>query len=350
MSIEILADHFQQFSQTKYSPLYAELAAFIATQDEILQAMRDVPLHKSPVTILFAAVHALLLKGTKHPLAEFYPSVGGARQLTTEIRPELCAAFLDFFKHYQAEIQPYLLKNTQTNEAKRCMPLLPAFSEIAKRDQHPSISLIEIGSSAGFLLNIDKYSYKINDSVYGNSESKLSFSTKWHGKEPDNLKNGFIKIEKKIGVDINPLDVEDEEVKLWLKALIWPEQIDRLQRFDLTCDVLKQNKKDITILKGRFENYIDQILSMCSASKILCFLSVWVLYQFSPQEKNALNELLSSIAKSSNKKIYFILDDWTLEKASDANNIILREFDREGGYTDSKVCATHHHAEWVNSL
>jgi hypothetical protein len=72
MGIEILAQQFQNFTHVKSSPLYAALSGIIATQPDILEALRDVPLQKSPRTIFLAAVHAILLQGIKHPLADFY--------------------------------------------------------------------------------------------------------------------------------------------------------------------------------------------------------------------------------------------------------------------------------------
>lgn len=348
MSTDHLAVHFQEFSKIKSSPIYATLSEFIATQPKILQAISIIPLKKSPRTVLFAAVHALLLSGIKHPLADFYPSLNGKKQLTIENRDELCADFLDFFTRYQTELQPFFLNNTQTNEPKRSMALLPAFSEIVRREQQTKLSLIEIGTSAGFLLNIDKYGYQFNNLFLGDPQAKLIFSTKWYGKSPENLKDNFIIVENKIGIDINPLDIEDASVKLWLKALIWPEQTTRMQNFDLACEILIKNKQNLIFLKGNFENYIDKILSICTDSRILCFFSVWVLYQLSKEEKNSINQKISSIAKLTKKKVYFIFDDWNFEKSLEANNIILREFDSNGNYIDCKVCQTDHHGNWIN--
>lgn len=350
MSIDALAKHFFEFSKIKSSPLYAALAEFISMQPEILQTVSVIPMNKSPRTILFAAVHALLLKGAKHhPLREFYPSLNGEKQVNETTRHILYADFLDFFTKYRAEIMPYLQKNTQTNEAKRSIALLPAFSEIVRKEQHSTLSLIEIGTSAGFLLNVDKYSYQLNELKLGDIGNCKPFSTKWHGNLPENLKNHFVTIENKIGIDINPLDIEDEEVRLWLKALIWPEQVDRLENFEIACDVLMQNKKNITILEGNFENHFNTSLSICSSSKILCFLSVWVLYQLNPHEKIAINEKLSMIARENKQKVYFILDDWDLTKQINANNIILREFNHRGDYIDQIVCQSDHHGGWIHS-
>jgi hypothetical protein len=349
MNIDLIREHFSEFSRIQASPIYATLSGFIATQPEILQLVSMVPLQKSPRTVFFAAVHTILLKGAKHPLAEFYPSLGGKKKISEQNRSILFAQFLDFFTRYQAEIKSYLSRSTQTNEAMRSIALLPAFSEIAKREHQSKFSLIEIGTSAGFLLNVDKYSYKLNELLLGNAVQIEPFTPKWQGHLPENLKTNFMTIENKIGVDINPIDIEDNEIRLWLKGLIWPEQVGRLRSFDLACKVLIENKKNITILKGTFDTYIEKIMSLCSKSETLCFLCVWVLYQLSEEENNKINEKLRNIARSRNKKIYFILDDWDLTSKTESNNIILREFDKKGDYIDTKVCQTHHHGEWIDS-
>jgi hypothetical protein len=69
-----LAKHFKDFANLKSSAIYAILSDFISTQPEILRVMENIPLQKSPRTIFFAAIHALLLKGIQHRLADFYPS------------------------------------------------------------------------------------------------------------------------------------------------------------------------------------------------------------------------------------------------------------------------------------
>lgn len=347
MNTSTLAEHFKSFASLKSSAIYAELSDFISTQPEILQSVAHIPLQKSPRTILFAAVHALLLQGIKHPLADFYPSVNGAKKLNEENRSELNTCFSDFFQKYKDKITPFLMNNTQTNEARRSVSLLPAFSEIVKRERVHHFSMIEIGSSAGFLLNVDQYYYDLNGFKLGNSKKIIPITTQWKGAYPENLQTSFIKIDHKIGIDLNPLDVSDESVRLWLKALIWPEQIERLTLFEMACDVLEQNKHAITIFKGHFEDYINQILKICADSRILCFVCVWVLYQFNVDEKQRLNDQLSFIAKSSKKKIYFILDNWEINKASAPNHIILREFNTNGHYSDLLICKTDHHGQWV---
>lgn len=346
-SIEELSTHFKAASNLKSSPIYSVLCNFISTQPEILQTMINIPLQKSPRTILLAAIHSLLMTGTPHRLANFYPSLNGKTKLTNQNQSILCTDFLDFFRKYKNKIEPLLLNNTQTNEARRCAALLPAFSELVKREKQNHFSLIEIGTSAGFLLNADQYAFDLNGFHLGNTNQTQPILTQWKGKLPENLQQNFIKIDHKIGIDLNPLDIEDDTVKTWLKALIWPEQVERLKIFDMACNELTKNKKNIIFFKGYFENYINHVLSICADSKILCFLSVWVLYQFSTEEKNRLNDQLSMIAKTSNKKIYFILDDWEIDKMTDANNIILREYDPEGNYHDTKLCQAQHHGEWV---
>ncbi|HEV2614441.1 MAG TPA: DUF2332 domain-containing protein [Gammaproteobacteria bacterium] len=344
--MDSLREHFEYFTPQS-SPVYTAIAQIVATQPAILDALSVIPLQHSPRTVFLAAIHAVLLSGAKHALSDFYPTVGGQRIISDENLTEFKIIFLDFYRKYQTELKPYYLKNTQTNEAKRSFALLPGLSEIIEREKSNKLSLIEIGTSAGFLLNLDKYGYKINNLILGNKSAKKIFETTWTGKLPENLKDNFIIPEHKIGIDINPINIENKEEFLWLKALTWPEHVDRMENLDFACEVLLQNKKELLILKGTLEDHIDKIMSVCADSKILCFYAVWVFYQLSESQKESINNIFIKLAKTTNKKIYFMFDDMDIAQVGHGVNIILRRYDERGDYADHEVCAACHHGSWI---
>ena len=60
------------------SPLYAGLAERTAHDDAVTGLLAAAPPREQRASLLFAAVHYLLLGGADHPLARFYPSVSKA--------------------------------------------------------------------------------------------------------------------------------------------------------------------------------------------------------------------------------------------------------------------------------
>src|SRR5699024_3765082 len=124
-----------------------------------------------PVPNLFlGAVHYLLLSGKEHVLSEYYPSiVKNIRE-----RTELLHHFKDFCRTYRNEMITILqTKLVQTNEVRRCAYLFPIFSHIYRLTKKP-LAFIEIGTSAGFQLFWDKYSYSYGSNrTFGNLDSDV---------------------------------------------------------------------------------------------------------------------------------------------------------------------------------
>src|SRR5690242_2538704 len=77
--LETLARRFQRFAEQEagpaFSSLYARLCRGIASDPQVLALAADVPPGQPAPNLLLGAVHYLLLKGGRHPLAAFYPSL-----------------------------------------------------------------------------------------------------------------------------------------------------------------------------------------------------------------------------------------------------------------------------------
>jgi hypothetical protein len=53
--------------------------------------------------------------------------------------------------------------------------------------------------------------------------------TEWQGAPPPLAE---INVRRRAGCDLNPLDIRDAAARLQLRSYIWPDQPDRLARFD----------------------------------------------------------------------------------------------------------------------
>src|SRR5262245_28971648 len=100
--LEDVARRFRRFAERQAlpsSPLYSQLALEVSDDPSILRLAQQAT--SSPITsLLFAAIHDLLLRGVEHPLRLFYPD------LTPEPLPLECAfpAFCSFCREYEADI------------------------------------------------------------------------------------------------------------------------------------------------------------------------------------------------------------------------------------------------------
>jgi hypothetical protein len=110
----------------------------------------------------------------------------------------------------------------QTNVVKRAVVLRFGLAAVAAMTDEP-VTLLEIGCSAGLLLRFDEYRYELGGRTWGRPRSPVAIRTEWRGSGPAPDLDGLPVIADRVGVDLHPVDVTDPDERLWLRALIWPE-------------------------------------------------------------------------------------------------------------------------------
>ena len=165
--------------------------------------------------------HAVLINRDPE-LAAHYPS-SVANWTIDDIWP-LARALLEREPNTAAA---FIGSERQTNETRGSIVLLAAFLHFAQQWQG-EIDLLEIGASAGLNMNWDLYTYKTKSWTWG-AEGPVQIDTDWNGPPPP---LADINVRTRAACDLNPLDISDETQRLQLKSYIWPDQPERLARFD----------------------------------------------------------------------------------------------------------------------
>jgi hypothetical protein len=115
-------------------------------------------------------------------------------------------------------------RRTQTNEAARCAVFLPALAALPQ-----PLALLEVGASAGLTLIPDIYSYDYDGHrVAGLDPEAPTLSCRVSGPAP--LPHRVPEVAWREGIDLNPLDVNDDEDMAWLSCLLWPGEAGRAER------------------------------------------------------------------------------------------------------------------------
>ena len=221
---EQTADWFRRFAnaESAESPRYRDWALGIAEDDELLTLVTKLPRAKrQPVLVLTCARVAGV------PLRPF-----------ETVRD-------DFIALWPAIAKLAKSRSTQTNDPRRCTPLLVALDRI-----RGPIALIEVGASAGLTLFPDRYSYRWNapgrviesHPTDGESTVLLTADLAGWGASPPRRPN----IVHREGIDLNPLDVRDRNDRDWLEALVWPEQQERLDLVRAAADIVAQSPPTMT--------------------------------------------------------------------------------------------------------
>lgn len=209
----LFADSPRHFAD---SPLYSRLGPVVAADDRLLALAALARAGQLPSNMLFASVHYLLLGDPAHELAAWYPSLGGTA--TGDPGPAFTAFCLD----RRAEIAALMGRRlVQTNVVKRSAALRLGMAEVASITGEP-VTLVEVGCSAGVHLRFDDYRYELAGRTWGATSSPVVVATDWRGATPPDLDRVPV-IADRVGVDLNPIDATDPDERLWLRALIWPE-------------------------------------------------------------------------------------------------------------------------------
>jgi hypothetical protein len=167
--------------------------------------------------------HHAVLVNRDAELAAHYPS-NLANWSIDDIWP-LARALLEREPHIAAA---FIRSAPQTNETRRSIALLAAFLAFAETWKG-EVDMLELGASAGLNQNWDLYTYRTKNWAWG-AEGPVLIETDWNGAPPPI--EADINVRSRAACDLNPLDVRDDAQRLQLKSYIWPDQPERLARFD----------------------------------------------------------------------------------------------------------------------
>lgn len=235
------ADWYRTFGETDargQSPIFEDWALGIAGDTEVLAAIDSLPLQKRQPNLVFAA--ARLLGAPLDAYATFRTWLLG---------------------NWPAVADEAQQRMTQTNEPRRCAAILPALGLIAEHTDGP-MAILELGASAGLCLYPDKYSYR-----YGGGEwlhphtgpSAVRIETETLGRVP--VPATMPDIVWRAGIDLRPLDVNDENDVRWLETLVWPEQHERLERIRAAIGIVRDYPP--RLIRG---NAIDKLATVAATA------------------------------------------------------------------------------------
>jgi hypothetical protein len=118
----------------------------------------------------------------------------------------------------------------QTNEVRRSACLLPGFLSIAAETGLP-LACLELGASAGLNQLWDRYRYDYGAAgAWGDPASSLELGAAWTGPPPP--LHAPLRVASRAACDRKPIDLRDPLQRRRLRAYLWPDQTERLERFD----------------------------------------------------------------------------------------------------------------------
>ena len=326
------------------SPLYAELSYAVSESPELLALAAHTRPRQPPPNMLFGAVQYLLLRGAEHPLAAHYPIVSG------EPRPMKPAAgdFRDFCRAYAGEVAELVrTRRTQTNVVRRCTCLVPAFSIVSREAQGRPLHLIDLGASAGLNLNFDRYGVRYACAGrevlrWGDAGAVVQLEAELRGEALPALEQ-HIAVGGRVGVDLDPIDALDPEALLWLRALIWPEHVERHQRLMDAAEELRAHP--VRLIAGDAVETLAHLLAAAPEDEALTVYTTVALYQFPRAARARMEAILIDASRS--RPVWRV----ALEGAETTKLTLTRYREGSAAATELLATASPHGwwLEWVGS-
>lgn len=229
------------------SPFYGSLLEYAIgayDRDAVLRSLLERNVHHSRIGLrILGGAHYRALRGEAPAIARHFPSTGGdgdAARAWDAIRN-------DIVENERAYIE-LVPRPVQTNEVARALPVLAAMLSIAHETRIP-LRVFEIGSSAGLLLNFDRYRYTGEQWAWGDPKSVLLLQNASIYGTPQYLDAQIDVIERR-GCDIHPLHAANPAHADTLLSFVWPDQTARFQRLRAALEIGRANPPVIDTADG----------------------------------------------------------------------------------------------------
>ncbi len=311
MSIEEIKRRLRRFAEVEaagVSPLYEHLATRASEDDEVAGLLAAAPADCAVPTLLLAAAHRAVQAEPFHELVNYYPSMGGSYGVDAGTWPLFRQFVVDRAEKIRALIATH---TTQTNEVRRAALLYPAVA-LAAKQAGAAVGLLEVGCSAGLLLNLDRYGYRYQTEqsgqiVVGPTKTPLGLHCALElGPEaalPSIPKK--LAVAERVGLDQTPVDLADEDAAAWLEACIWADQPER-QRLFSTAAAL-QRKSQPQFVRGDAVGDLAAAAALIPTGTPLVVITSHVLSYLSDARRAEFVAALADLAGT--RPLWWVSDD-----------------------------------------
>jgi hypothetical protein len=212
---------------------------------------------------LTGGLHALARSGEDADLTAAYAGKGA-------IEPAVTSALVA----HDSAIAGWLASPPQTNEVSRAALIMAGL--LVAADHYPlPIDLLEIGSSAGLVLNLNRYRYDLGGVEVGEPTSPLLLTPQWKGSPPP---ASTVNLIGQRGVDRNPIYLSSTDAAEKLIAYIWPDQPERIERAEQAIALARAFPPPI--VAGEAADWVEAQLAMPLAEGVMRILFHTITMQY----------------------------------------------------------------------
>jgi hypothetical protein len=309
-----LQDEFARFARLGCfeDPLYVAISEAAAARPRWAGLLGVAPPTQRTPTLWLAALHDRLLElhdagARAEPLFAYYRSLGGTRPPDAA----LAAAVDAFLARERAALGDRIAtRSTQTNEIGRCAALWPILCELARRTGRGRIALLDVGCSAGLNLGVDAWRYRLVDDASGaplaiaqagchpDAPCITSRVLAGAGAPPAPDSGPLPRIVERLGIDPDPIDVNDAAAMRWLRACLWPHDAERRARLAAAAAFARTARWPVrAVPAARTTAAVTDWLASRPADVLPVVFNSWVLAYFdAPTRAAHVDALLRGVA------------------------------------------------------
>jgi hypothetical protein len=347
-------------------PLYSAVCRALARDDECASLLQAAAPGQDRPVLWLAALHDLVLQQPEVRAARWYASVVGRDRLPAgDPWPDIRRTVLDHAGELRTVIGS---RTTQTNEVNRSVYLAPALA-LAGQDRpgRPAV-LVEMGASAGLLLQVDRYRVELTGprgrTVLGDPMSTVrctgvdrSNNPRARGAEPLVLPM----VVGRHGIDRHPVDLADADAVRWLEACLWPDVPGRVERFRSAVGLLAGTTS--AVMRGDMVDDLPDLVDgagrAAPAGSHLVVFSSWALTYVDRARRPEVADVLADAARDGRPVTWLTAEpprctpgiETPEERPADVGQttILATRSWRNGSEQPPRILGTAHpHGEWVD--
>ena len=280
-------------------------------------------------------IHALHLAGSAHELAPIYADAEDFND---------AAIVAGVVARHEAALLPWLDGPPQTNEAGRSSNFIAAMLWLADQGLPPRFDCLEIGSSAGINLMIDRYHYDLGGVHVGQRPGAMAFTPDWRGNHPPQYAIEFAGLK---GCDVAPVDLTDPAQALRLKAYIWPEHHVRFER--MAAAIAAATAAPPQLVHANAADFVEAELARPQADGTTRVLMHSIVWQYVPADQQvritSAMEAAGARASADRPLAWIALE---ANRTVHHHELVVRYW--PGGGDAVKLAHAHAHGAWVEWL
>ncbi len=244
---------------------------------------------------------------------------------------------------HDAALLAWLDGPPQTNEAARSAGMMTGILHLSAR-YGPRFEVLEIGSSAGLNLLIDRYRFDLGGVMVGVPDSPVTILPEWRGPPPPDAP---VQIDSTRGIDIQPVDVADPTAAARLEAYVWVDAVERQARLAATIAMVREGGVDLA--KGDAADWVEAQLAEpqpTGTTRVLMHSVVWQYLPPASRERIRVAMDAAGARATVERPLGWVM----MEPNRDLHRHEVRVRGWPGERAMELVALTHAHGAWVEGL